>query len=198
MIELRHWRRICVFCGANTGASPVYAQAARDFGAELIARNLDLVYGGGSVGLMGLVARTVLEGGRGVTGVIPRALTTSELAGEVLGELVVVDTMAERKERMLTMADAFVVLPGGMGTMDELFEAITWGQLGIQSKPVGLLNVNGYFDHLIGWVDHAVAEGFVRPHHRDLLVEDDNPSTLLEKMAAHELPAGLLVWHKEE
>ncbi len=198
MIGTRDWRRICLFCGANSGASPAYMQAARDFGAELIACGLDLVYGGGSVGLMGEVARTVLEGGRHVTGVIPRALTTTELAGEALGELVVVDTMAERKERMLTMSDAFVVLPGGMGTMDELFEAITWGQLGIQSKPVGLLNVNGYFDHLIGWVDHAVTEGFVRPHHRALLVEDENPGTLLEKMAAHELPAGLLVWHKEE
>lgn len=198
MIEIRNWRRIGVFCGANSGASPEYVQAARDFGNELVARGLDLVYGGGSVGLMGMVAHTVLEGGRQVTGVIPRALTTSELAGEVLGELVVVDTMAERKERMLTMADAFVVLPGGLGTMDELFEALTWGQLGIQSKPVGLLNVNGYFDYLIAWVDHAVGEGFVRPHHRNLLMEGDNPSVLLERMAAHELPAGLLVWHKED
>lgn len=198
MIEIRKWRRICVFCGANSGASPKYVQAAKDFGAELVARKLDLVYGGGSVGLMGVLARTVLAGGCHVIGVIPRALTTSELAGEVLGELVVVDTMAERKERMLTLADAFVVLPGGMGTMDELFEALTWGQLGIQSKPVGILNVNGYFDHLIAWMNHAVDEGFVRPHHRDLLVDGDSPSVLLERMAAHELPAGLLVWHKED
>jgi uncharacterized protein (TIGR00730 family) len=196
--ELRDWKRICVFCGANSGALPAYVQAATDFGTELVARGYDLVYGGGSVGLMGVVARTVLEGGRHVTGVIPRALTTSELAGEVLGELVVVDTMAERKERMLTMADAFVVLPGGLGTMDELFEALTWGQLGIQSKPVGVLNVNGYFDQMIAWVDHAVAEGFVRPHHRDLLVDATTPAALLARMAEHELPAGLLVWHKEE
>ncbi len=191
------WKRICVFCGANSGASPKYVQAAQDFGAELVARGLDLVYGGGSVGLMGVVAHTVLNGGRHVTGVIPRALTNTELAGEVIGELVVVDTMAERKERMLTLADAFVVLPGGLGTMDELFEALTWGQLGIQSKPVGVLNVNGYFEHLVAWVDHAVAEGFVRSHHRALLVEGDSSSELLERMAAHELPAGLLVWHKE-
>lgn len=196
--EDRNWKRICVFCGASSGGAPEYVQMAKAFGAELVARGLDLVYGGGSIGLMGVVAHTVLTGGGHVTGVIPRALTNTELAGEVIGELVVVDTMAERKERMLTLADAFVALPGGMGTMDELFEALTWGQLGIQSKPVGLLNVNGYFDQLIAWMDHAVAEGFVRPHHRELLVDGDNPGELLKRMAAHELPAGLLVWHKEE
>ena len=194
MIGTRDWQRICVFCGANSGASPIYIQAARALGAELTARGIELVYGGGSVGLMGEVARAVLDGGCHVTGVIPRALTGRELSGDNLGELIVVDTMAERKERMLTMSDGFIALPGGMGTMDELFEAITWGQLGIQSKPVGLLNVNGYFDHLLGWLDHAMVEGFVRPHHRNLLVEGDNPYTLLERMVAYEPPVGLLVW----
>lgn len=187
-------RRVCVFCGANPGNDPLYQRAGEAFARTIVQRNLDLVYGGGSVGLMGVVARTVCDSGGSVTGIIPRALTTRELAGENIGDVITVDTMAERKERMLTLADAFVVLPGGLGTMDELFEALTWGQLGIQSKPVGLLNINGYFDALIAWLDHAVAEGFVRPHHRHLLLDDPDPDALLDKMERHELPAGLLVW----
>ncbi len=187
-------RQVCVFCGASPGSNGLYAQAGEAFARALVNRKLNLVYGGGSVGLMGAVARTVLEGGGSVTGIIPRALTTRELAGDNLGEVITVDTMAERKERMLTIADAFVVLPGGLGTMDELFEALTWGQLGIQSKPVGLLNVNGYFDALIAWLDHAVAEGFVRPYHRDLLVHAEEPELLLDLLERHEVPAGLLVW----
>lgn len=187
-------RTVCVFCGANFGRDALYGRAAEEFAHTLVARGLHLVYGGGSIGLMGIVARTVLAGGSAVTGIIPRALTTRELAGDNIGEVITVDTMAERKERMLTLADAFVVLPGGLGTMDELFEALTWGQLGIQSKPVGLLNVNHYFDPLIAWLDHAVSEGFVRPHFRRLLLDDPAPDALLDKMARHELPAGLLVW----
>lgn len=192
--ELNPMHRVCVFCGANIGSSQIYAQAAQAMAHTLLERDMELVYGGGSVGLMGLVARTVLAGGGKVTGIIPRALTTRELAGDVIGELIVVDTMAERKERMLTLADGFVVLPGGLGTMDELFEALTWGQLGIQSKPVGLLNVHGYFDPILRWVDHAVMEGFVRPHHRHLLVAADTPAALLDAMAVQELPAGLVSW----
>jgi hypothetical protein len=191
-------RTVAVFCGANAGAEPAYIQSAIAMGDELARRSMDLVYGGGSVGLMGAVARTMLAHGRHVTGVIPRALTTRELAGDALGELYVVDTMAERKERMLLMADAFVVLPGGLGTMDELFEALTWGQLGIQSKPVGLLDVQGYFDPIVAWVDHAVAEGFIRPQHRRLLVISDTPSDLLDIMLEHELPAGLVSWNRED
>jgi uncharacterized protein (TIGR00730 family) len=187
-------QQVCVFCGANSGSNSLYTRAGEAFARMLVARSLSLVYGGGSVGLMGTVARTVLEGGGQVTGIIPRALTTRELAGDNLGEVITVDTMAERKERMLTMADAFVCLPGGLGTMDELFEALTWGQLGIQSKPVGLLNINGYFDALIAWFEHAVAEGFVRPHHRDLLVHAEDPDLLLDRLERHEVPAGLLVW----
>jgi uncharacterized protein (TIGR00730 family) len=188
-------KTICVFCGANAGLNPAYATAAQSFAREMVARDVGLVYGGGSVGLMGIVARTVLEGGGRVTGVIPRALTTRELAGESIGDLLVVDTMAERKERMLTLADAFVALPGGLGTMDELFEALTWGQLGIQSKSVALLNVLGFFDPLLAWYDHALAEGFIRPQHRHMLLSGDSPAALLDAMAHHEVPAGLVQWH---
>lgn len=191
-------RTIAVFCGANGGADPTYGESARALANELADRNVDLVYGGGSVGLMGAVARTMLARGRHVTGVIPRALTTRELAGEAIGELFVVDTMAERKERMLLLADAFVVLPGGLGTMDELFEALTWGQLGIQTKPVGLLDVKGYWGPVVQWLDHAVAEGFIRPQHRRLLVVEQDPGALLDAMVIHDLPAGLVSWNRED
>ena len=187
-------KRICVFCGANTGRDPVFAVAAEHFGRSLAARGYDLIYGGGSVGLMGVVARAVLDGGRRVSGVIPRALTTRELAGENIGELIIVDTMAERKERMLTLSDAFVALPGGLGTMDELFESLTWGQLGIQSKPIGLLNVDGYFDGLLAWLERALGEGFVRPHHRNLLVTAGDPGVLLDLVEEHRPPVGLVTW----
>ena len=191
-------KRICVFCGANTGRDPVFAVAAEHFGRSLAARGYDLIYGGGSVGLMGVVARAVLDGGRRVSGVIPRALTTRELAGENIGELIIVDTMAERKERMLTLSDAFVALPGGLGTMDELFEALTWGQLGIQSKPIGLLNVDGYFDGLLDWLQRALDEGFVRPHHRDLLVYTSDAEELLDLIEAHRPPVGLVTWESAD
>lgn len=191
-------RTVAVFCGAQQGHDPIYLETAIEMANELADRGLDLVYGGGSVGLMGAVARTMLARGRHVTGVIPRALTTRELSGDALGELVVVDTMAERKERMLLLSDAFIVLPGGLGTMDELFEALTWGQLGIQSKPVGLLDVKGYWDSIIEWVDHAVAEGFIRPQHRRLLLAAHSAANLLDAMQSHELPAGLVSWNRED
>jgi uncharacterized protein (TIGR00730 family) len=187
-------QRICVFCGANPGHSEVYANGAEALAREIAVRGRELIYGGGSVGLMGMVARTALEAGAPVTGIIPRALTTRELAGEAIGNVVLVDTMAERKERMLTGSDGFVVLPGGLGTLDELFETLTWGQLGIMYKPVGLLNINGYYDHVVQWVEFAVAEGFVRPHHRDLFVVGDTPAELIDRMDAYVPPAGLLDW----
>jgi uncharacterized protein (TIGR00730 family) len=191
-------KRICVFCGANIGVHPEFALAAEAFGRAMAARGYDLVYGAGSVGLMGVVARTVLAAGRRVSGVIPRALTTRELAGDNIGELIVVDTMAERKERMLTLADAFVALPGGLGTMDELFESLTWGQLGIQSKPIGLLNVDGYFDGLLGWFERALGEGFIRPHHRNLLVSATDPDALLDLIEEHRPPVGLVTWESAD
>lgn len=195
---LHSLRTIGVFCGANPGHNPAYAAAAEAFGRAMLARGVGLVYGGGSVGMMGIVARTVRDGGGSVTGIIPRALTTRELSGETIGELLVVDTMAERKERMLLLADGFVALPGGLGTLDELFEALTWGQLGIQSKPVGLLNVLGFFEPLLAWYELALTEGFIRPQHRHMLLSNTSPTALLDTMAQHELPAGLVEWHSSD
>ncbi len=183
---------IAVFCGANAGTRPVYLERARALGAELGRRRLTLVYGGGSVGLMGMVARSARDCGCHVVGIIPNYLTTKELMGQKVGDLIVVETMHERKATMGKMADAFIAMPGGFGTMDELFEVITWGQLGLHVKPIGLFNVDGYFDPLVAFIDHAVAQGFVRPHHRGLFVVDDEPARLLDQLAAHQAPPGLV------
>lgn len=184
-------KTVCVFCGANAGNQPVYVQMAVALGQELAARAMTLVYGGGSVGLMGEVARTVRDGGSPVVGFIPEHLTTEELMGYPIGELVVVQTMHERKAKMAEMADAFVALPGGFGTLDELFEAITWGQLGLHQKPIGLLNVAGFFDPLVRYIDHCLEQGFIRPQHRGLFLVDDQPARLLDRLAAYLPPSGL-------
>jgi uncharacterized protein (TIGR00730 family) len=182
---------LCVFCGANAGNQPIYVAAAVAVGKELAARGMGLVYGGGSVGLMGEVARTARDHGCTVVGIIPEHLTTKELMGYPIGELIVVTTMHERKAKMAELSDAFMALPGGFGTLDELFEAITWGQIGLHNKPIGLLNVGGYFGPLIQYVDHCVNEGFIRPQHRQLFLVDDDPARLLERLAAHQPPPGL-------
>ncbi len=185
-------RSVCVYCGSSMGTKEVYRHAAESMGRELVSRGLRLVYGAGSVGLMGVLARTVYERGGDVLGIIPDVLAPREVAGESIGETVVVESMHERKALMARESDAFVAMPGGYGTMDELFEAITWGQIGIQRKPIGLYNVNGYFDYLLLWVDAAVKEGFIRPHHRQLFIVSDDASTLLEKLALHEPPPGVV------
>jgi cytokinin riboside 5'-monophosphate phosphoribohydrolase len=185
-------KTVCVFCGASAGQRPTYAEMATALGLELAARGMNLVYGGGSVGLMGVVARTVREQGRDVVGIIPEHLTTQELMGDPIGELIVVETMLERKAQMAARADAFVALPGGFGTLDELFEAVTWGQIGLHNKPIGLLNVDGFFDALVGYIDHCVTEGFIRPQHRQLVLVDDNPARLLDRLASHRPPPGLV------
>ncbi len=172
-------RRVCVFCGSSSGGRPEYAEAARRFGAALAGRGLGLVYGGGHVGLMGVLADAVLAAGGEVVGVIPQALVDRELAHGRLTELLVVDTMHQRKALMADRADAFAALPGGFGTADELFEILTWAQLGLHAKPVGLLNVAGFFAPLLAWVDLAVRDGFLRPEHRDLLAVADEPEALL-------------------
>jgi len=177
-------RRICVFCGSRMGASAVYREAARDFGARLAERGLGLVYGGGRVGLMGVLADAVLAGGGHAWGVIPRALADREVAHGSLTELELVTSMHERKARMADLADAFVALPGGLGTLDEWFEIWTWAQLGIHHKPLGLLNIEGYFDPLLAFLDRAVAEGFVHPEHRAMAAVDDDPARLLDRMLA--------------
>jgi uncharacterized protein (TIGR00730 family) len=184
-------KRICVFCGASEGARPAYAEAARQLGAELVARGLGLVYGGCAVGLMGVLADTVLRHGGEVIGVIPQTLATRELAHSGLTELRVVSSMHERKATMASLVDAFAVLPGGLGTLDETFEALTWSQLGIHGKPIGALNVEGYWDGLRRVIDHAVRERFVSPEYGGLLLFADTPADLLDRFAAWRAPEAL-------
>lgn len=178
-------KRICVFCGSNMGLHPVYTDAAREVGRLLLKEQIELVYGGGNVGLMGIVADTVLAGGGRVTGVIPGFLKDLEVAHLGLTELRVVETMHERKALMADLSDGFMALPGGFGTFDELCEILTWAQLRIQSKPVGLLNVRGYFNHLLAQLDHSVAEGFLKPPHRELLFASTNVENLFTQMSEY-------------
>jgi uncharacterized protein (TIGR00730 family) len=185
---------VCVFCGSSTGSRPEYAETARRFGAALAARRLGLVYGAGKVGLMGVLADAALAGGGRVAGVIPRALVAHELAHQGLSELHVVETMHQRKALMADRADAFAALPGGYGTLDELFEILTWAQLGIHSKPIGLLNVAGYFDPLLAWVSHAAAEGFVRQEHIDLLHVASDIDGLLDAILTRRLAPPVTKW----
>jgi uncharacterized protein (TIGR00730 family) len=180
--------RICVFCGSSAGRSPAYAAAARDLGAHLARRGIGLVYGGGNVGLMGIVADAVVAEGGETVGVIPRSLVDRELAHAHLTELVVVDTMHERKQRMHDLSDAFIAMPGGFGTLDELFEALTWAQLGMHAKPIGLLDVDGFWQPLRALVERQVSEFFVRPHHAGMLLCADAPQTLLDQFAAYRPP----------
>ncbi len=182
-------KRICVFCGSNLGKRPSYRQAAQKLGRVLVARRVGLVYGGGNIGLMGVLADTVLAGGGEVQGVIPHALVAREVAHKDLSKLHIVDSMHERKQLMADLADAFVALPGGYGTFEEFCEAVTWSQLGIHKKPCGLLNVEGYFDALIAQFDQAVGEGFLHPENRALVLEARKPEALLDALSAWKPPA---------
>ena len=185
--------RICVFCGSNAGARPAYQQAAQTVGRLLCRRGIELVYGGGHVGLMGVLADACLSEGGRVIGVIPQALADKEVAHRGLTELRVVGSMHERKAVMAELSDAFLALPGGYGTWDELFEALTWSQLGIQNKACGVLNVNGYYDSMIAMVNRAVAEGFIRGPNRELLLSDTDLSRLHDRLnhASEAMPAGI-------
>jgi uncharacterized protein (TIGR00730 family) len=176
----------------------VYAATARELGRALAAQNLALVYGGGRVGLMGEIATAALASGGRVVGVIPHALALKEIAQEDCTELFVVNTMHERKARMADRSDAFVALPGGYGTCDELFEILTWAQLGIHRKPVALLNVNGFFAPLLTWLDHTVEEGLLRPQHRALLLVADTVPDLLAKLTAWAAPEPTTKWVEPE
>ncbi len=178
------FRRICVYCGSSPGARPAYVAAAREVGARLVARRIGLVYGGGSVGLMGAVADAVLDAGGEVIGVLPEALDRREIGHRSLTELRVVGSMHERKAMMAELADAFVALPGGVGTLEELAEAATWTQLGLHAKPVGLLDVDGYWAGLEAWLDHATGERFIRAEHRAIVLRDTAIDPLLDRMAA--------------
>jgi uncharacterized protein (TIGR00730 family) len=181
-------RRVCVFCGSSTGVRPEYVAAARALGALLAERGIGLVYGGGAVGLMGALADAALAAGGEVIGVIPHALVARELAHNGVGDLRVVATMHERKALMNELADGFVALPGGLGTLEEIFEAWSWAQLGSHTKPCALLNVAGYYDALLAFLDHAVREQFLRPEHRAMLLVDDDPARLLDRCASYRAP----------
>ncbi|KAF8721060.1 hypothetical protein HU200_023474 [Digitaria exilis] len=177
------FRRVCVFCGSSQGKRTSYHDAAIDLAKELVSRGIDLVYGGGGIGLMGLVSQAVHRGGRRVVGVIPRTLmTTPEIVGETVGEVVPVADMHQRKAEMERQSDAFIALPGGYGTLEELLEVITWAQLGIHRKPVGLLNVDGYYDSLLVFIDQAVEEGFISPSARGIIVQAPTAQDLLAKL----------------
>ena len=174
-------RKICVFTGSRHGASSEYVAMAKQLGEALNARGYGLVYGGGNVGLMTVIADTVLELGGEVTGVIPDALVSKEVAHRGLSDLRVVGSMHERKALMAELSDGFIAMPGGIGTLEEFFEVLSWAQLGLHEKPCGLLNVSGYYDRLIAFVDHAAAEDFIKPRHRALMVVEPQPDRLLER-----------------
>ncbi|GFY95200.1 putative lysine decarboxylase family protein [Actinidia rufa] len=176
------FKRVCVFCGSNSGNRKVFSDAAIDLGNELVMRKIDLVYGGGSVGLMGLISQRVYDGGCHVLGVIPKPLVPLEISGETVGEVRIVSDMHERKAEMAREADAFIALPGGYGTMEETLEMITWSQLGIHKKPVGLLNVDGYYNSLLALFDNGVEEGFIKAGARHIVLSAPTAKELLEKM----------------
>jgi len=190
---MRDLRRVCVFCGSSMGLKPAYAEAARAMGRLLASCGLCLVYGGGNIGLMGVLADAALAAGGEVIGIIPEALLKFEVGHPELAELRVVGSMHERKAMMADLADAFIALPGGIGTLEELFEVWTWAQLGLHPKPLGLLDVGGYFDHLHVFLDHMVAEGFLKERHRAMAQIADDPAVLLALLAEYKAPAAVKV-----
>ena len=182
-------KALCVFCGSSPGQDPVFRDAARALARELVTRGIRLVYGGGNVGLMGEVSAAVMDAGGAVTGIIPHALMAREKGKRDITHLEVVATMHERKARMAELSDGFIAMPGGYGTLEELFEAVTWSQLGIHRKPVALLNVKGFYDPLLQMLDRAIAEGFLRSQHRGLVLVAETPGALLDAVAAWQAPA---------
>jgi uncharacterized protein (TIGR00730 family) len=181
-------RRVCVFCGSSPGTNPAYLESARAMGRTLAERGMGLVYGGGSVGLMGALADAALAAGGEVVGVIPQVLRIRELAHRGLTSLHVVGSMHERKAKMAELAQGFVALPGGLGTLEELAEILTWAQLGLHARPIGLLDVAGYWSHVVAFLDRAVQEGFVPPENRKLLAVAEDPATLLDRFEAWQPP----------
>ena len=175
-------KAIAVYCGANPGSSPIYADAARALGRALVEHNVALVFGGGHVGLMGIIADEVLRMGGEVSGVIPQQLVDRELAHPGLTRLFVVKDMHERKAMMAQLSDGFIAMPGGMGTLEELFEMLTWSQLGIHTKPIGVLNVSGFYDQLVGFLSHARSEAFIKPEHGNLMMVEAEPQALVRRL----------------
>ncbi|KAL8062007.1 hypothetical protein ABFX02_02G119300 [Erythranthe guttata] len=196
------FKRICVFCGSRTGYRSSFSDAALQLGKQLVDRKIDLVYGGGSVGLMGLVSQTVFLGGCHVLGVIPKALLAEEISGKSVGEVRIVADMHQRKAEMARNSDAFIALPGGYGTMEEVLEIIAWAQLGIHDKPVGVLNVDGYYNSLIELFEKGVEEGFIEDSARHILLLADSPAELINKMeeyaAVHEGVAPRQSWEVDQ
>jgi len=186
----RPLNRICVFCGTNAGSRPGYGVAARELGRVLAEQEIELVYGGASVGIMGELADSVQEHGGHVTGIIPQQLMEKEAAHTGIRNLIVVASMHQRKSQMADMSDGFIALPGGIGTLEGFFEVLTWGQLGIHAKPAGILNVERYFDGLTGFMDHAVREGFLTEAHRQAIIVESDAAMLLERLRAYAPPAG--------
>jgi len=180
--------RLCVYCGSSAGARPEFAAAARELGMALADRGIGLVYGGGNIGLMGVLADTMVAAGAEVIGVMPEALVAREVAHRGLTDLRIVGSMHERKALMTALADGFIALPGGLGTLDELFETLTWGQLGLHEKPCGLLNVAGFYDDLARLLDRLVAERFVHVDHRSMLVVETDPARLLDRLSRYKAP----------
>ena len=189
-------RSLCVFCGSNSGSNPRFAEVAREFGALLAKEGIALVYGGGHVGLMGIIADAVLAGGGKAIGVIPRALWDREVGHRGLTEQHIVETMHERKAMMASLADAFVALPGGLGTLEEIFEVWTWAQLGIHAKPLGFLNAEGFYGPLLAFLDRGVDAGFIRAKHRAAAIVDADPVALLRRLGEYEPPRGA-TWIRE-
>ena len=181
-------KSICVFCGSSVGTDDSYRKTAHALGQVIAESGRRLVYGGGNIGLMGVVADSVLAGGGEVIGIIPQNLMDREVGHRGISELRVVDSMHQRKQLMSELSDGFIVLPGGLGTLEEFFEVWTWGQLGLHRKPYGILNVSGYYDSLLAFLDHAVAHRFVRPAHRELLIVEEDPSELLRVLDSHRVP----------
>lgn len=185
---MSRFARVCVFCGSNSGHDPSFREASIELGRFLAGQGIGVVTGGGKVGLMGAVAEGALDAGGEVIGVIPEKLKALEVGHEGLTELIVVDGMHARKARMAELSDAFIGLPGGFGTLEEVFEVTTWAQLNYHRKPVGLLDVGGYFDHLLAFIGNAVRSGFIREIHRDLILHAHTPAALLERLEAAEIP----------
>ena len=180
--------RVCIDCGSNPGRDPAYIDAARAFGREAARREIGVVYGGASVGMMGAVADAALESGGEVVGIIPDALMEREVAHDGLTDLQVVGSMHERKRAMVDLSDGFVALPGGLGTLEEIFEVLTWAQLGFHEDPCGLLDAADYYSNLVAHLDHATDAGFVREHHREMILVESDPATLLDRFEYYEPP----------
>jgi uncharacterized protein (TIGR00730 family) len=195
---LRSLKSICVFCGSSDRIQEPYLQAAGEMGQAIANRGMTIIYGGGGTGLMGALADAALKQGAKVVGILPENFNTPILAHQNLTELHIVKTMHERKAKMIGLADAFIALPGGLGTLEELFEILTWAQIGLHAQPVGILNTNAYFNLLLAFIEHASSEGFIYKEHRSLVINETDPDNLLDQLASYNPPENLSLWVNRE